>query len=134
MLPEKLKEIRAWLIKAEHDLMAATHLLDVDGELRDVVVYHCQQAAEKALKAYLTWRDSEFAKTHALVQLVEQARSYEDDFSVLMEHAEDLSPFAWRFRYPGDLLDPGEAETDRALAMAGEIMEFVKKRLHEAGE
>jgi HEPN domain len=35
----------------------------------DTAVYHCQQAAEKALKAFLTARDIAFEKTHNLVAL-----------------------------------------------------------------
>jgi len=39
--------------KAEHDLLAAAHVLELDEPLTDIAVYHCQQAAEKALKAFL---------------------------------------------------------------------------------
>jgi HEPN domain-containing protein len=35
------------------------------------VVFHCQQATEKALKALLTWHDRAFRKTHNLVELGE---------------------------------------------------------------
>jgi HEPN domain-containing protein len=131
MPPEKLEEVRAWMIKAARDLTASARLLEGADPLCDVVVYHCQQAAEKALKGYLTWRDSPFAKTHSLVQLVEQARLFDEGFGALVEHAEDLSPFAWRFRYPGDVLDPGETEARRALAMAGDVVELVKQLLPE---
>ena len=69
-------------------------------------VYHCQQAAEKILKGFLTWHDKPFPKTHALVQLLAQATRIDANFDSLQDHAEILSPFAWRFRYPGGLLSP----------------------------
>ncbi|MBF0282593.1 MAG: HEPN domain-containing protein, partial [Zetaproteobacteria bacterium] len=47
-------EVEQWLLKANSDLNSAKALLSLD--LRDTGVYHCQQAAEKALKAYLSWR------------------------------------------------------------------------------
>ena len=47
---------------AEIDLAAAPPLL---GD----AAFHCQQAAEKALKGLLTWHDREFRKTHDLVEL-----------------------------------------------------------------
>ena len=33
------------------------------------VLFHCQQAVEKALKAFLTWHDRPFGKTHDLQRL-----------------------------------------------------------------
>jgi hypothetical protein len=42
MPPEKVEEIRAWLIKAARDLEAARRLIDIEEPLLDIVVYHCQ--------------------------------------------------------------------------------------------
>ncbi|HEY7294444.1 MAG TPA: HEPN domain-containing protein [Dehalococcoidia bacterium] len=50
--PARLELVRGRLIKGRHDLLIAD-LASRNPELRDVAVYHCQQAAEKALKAYL---------------------------------------------------------------------------------
>lgn len=131
MPPEQLEEIRAWLTKASHDLQAAEYLTGAAEPLFDVVVYHCQQAMEKSLKGYLTCKGSPFAKTHALVPLVEQAADLDNEFEFLLDHAEYLSPFAWRFRYPGDVLDPDEEETQRALELAGQALEFIFWRIPE---
>jgi HEPN domain-containing protein len=128
---EKLAEIEAWLAKAEHDLRAAEILAVQDRPLRDVVVYHCQQAAEKALKAFLTSCDRPFAKTHALAELVESASESDPSFRILLDHAEELSPMAWRYRYPGDVLDPDEEECREALRMSREVRDFVRARLPE---
>jgi hypothetical protein len=38
------------LIKAQHDLQAARALANQTSPLLDVAIYHCQQAAEKAIK------------------------------------------------------------------------------------
>ena len=49
-----IHEVRQWLHKADHDLRSAVLLMSGDEEpLLDTAVYHCQQAAEKVLKAYL---------------------------------------------------------------------------------
>ena len=53
---------RRWLEKACRDLRAATALIALPEPLLDVVVYHCQQAAEKALKGFLVWHDEPFGK------------------------------------------------------------------------
>ena len=62
----KVHELRQWLIKAGHDLGSAKRLLSGDETFPDTAVYHCQQAAEKALKAYLTLKDTPFQKVHDL--------------------------------------------------------------------
>lgn len=46
--------VREWLMKAENDLTAATHLLKLEAECpRDIVCFHAQQCIEKYLKAAL---------------------------------------------------------------------------------
>jgi HEPN domain-containing protein len=59
--PPRLADVRAWLRKASQDLRAAEVEWDGDRErLASDIVFHCQQAAEKALKAYLAWHDLPF--------------------------------------------------------------------------
>lgn len=64
MNEEKRTEIQKWLIKAQHDLGSARRLMEGDEPYLDTAVYHCQQAVEKALKAFLTYHDVSFEKTH----------------------------------------------------------------------
>ncbi|MDI3525781.1 MAG: hypothetical protein PWP42_1031 [Candidatus Atribacteria bacterium] len=68
MKKAKAKEVKQWLIKSQRDLDSARLLLK--GGYLDTAVYHCQQAVEKAIKAYLTYRDVPFEKTHNLVALL----------------------------------------------------------------
>jgi hypothetical protein len=56
--------IEAWLKKAKHDLAAAKKIASGDTTYLDTAMYHCQQAAEKAIKAFLTAYDVRFDKTH----------------------------------------------------------------------
>jgi HEPN domain-containing protein len=131
MPPEELEEVRAWLLKASHDLEAAVYLSGLEDPLLDIVVYHCQQAMEKAVKGFLTLKASPFAKTHSLLPLVEQAAELDDGFEALLDHAEILSPFAWRFRYPGEVLDPDAEEAQKAVELADEALDFVLQRVPE---
>ena len=131
MPPEQVEEIRAWLIKAARDLEAARRLIETEEPLLDIVVYHCQQSMEKALKGFLTFKELPFTKTHALVVLVEQAAEIDSTFESLADHAEELSPFAWRFRYPGELLEPGQDEAQKAVELAHAALDFVTERIPE---
>lgn len=45
-----------WLKKSKNDLKAAKKLVQNPDPLYDMAVYHCQQTAEKALKAYLVYK------------------------------------------------------------------------------
>ncbi len=57
--------IRAWLIKADHDLLTAVHTLALGADCpADTVCFHAQQCVEKHLKALLVFRATPFPKTH----------------------------------------------------------------------
>jgi hypothetical protein len=47
----------------------------------------------------------------------------------LAEWAEDLTQFAWVFRYPGVLEEPSRVEAKSALALAREVYDTVLSRL-----
>ena len=72
--------VRDWLTRASHDLQAARILAAADEPVLDTAIYHCQQAAEKAVKAWLQSRDDPFPKTHDIEELVEQAAKLDPDF------------------------------------------------------
>ena len=53
--PALVAETRAWFSKAGNDLRAGTFELDAVPPLTSDIVFHTQQAAEKAMKGFLTW-------------------------------------------------------------------------------
>nr|VFK18515.1 MAG: HEPN domain-containing protein [Candidatus Kentron sp. LPFa]VFK33073.1 MAG: HEPN domain-containing protein [Candidatus Kentron sp. LPFa] len=55
----KQQLIQSWLDKAEHDLSAARILAASTEPVLDAAIYHCRQAAEKAVKAFLVFRDED---------------------------------------------------------------------------
>ena len=58
--PVRVADTRAWLEKAEQDLRSAQADLAFAPPIMGDAVFHCQQAVEKALKAFLTWHDRPF--------------------------------------------------------------------------
>ena len=97
---------REWLTKALHDLQTARITSGAtDGPL-DTAIYHCQQAAEKALKGWLTWRGITVVKTHDLIRLAADAADDTPEFVMFEEAAETLTPYVSAFRYPGPTDDP----------------------------
>ncbi len=63
---ERAAEAREWLAKVTLDLRGAQIDLQAEPPLLEDVLFHCQQAIEKALKALLAWHDTPFRKTHSL--------------------------------------------------------------------
>lgn len=51
--PVRIMETTAWLRRAASDLRAAAHELGADPPILDDLVFHCQQAVEKSMKAFL---------------------------------------------------------------------------------
>ncbi len=117
--------VQSWLSKASNDLRAAEKLSEGERPVLDVAVYHCQQAAEKAIKGFLTCHDRRFEKTHDIQVLVNQATSIEPLFGAWLPVAQTLTPYATVFRYPGAVLVPPREEFDEAFAVAAEFCAFV---------
>lgn len=127
----KVHEIRQWLIKANHDIGSAQRLLTGDAPFLDTAVYHCQQAAEKALKAYLTLKDTPFQKVHDLAVLIEQCMDLDRTFEQIRDISGILNPYATAFRYPGDVLEPDPSDAEEAFRLAGVVLDFVLQRIPE---
>jgi len=127
----KTVEIRQWILKARHDIESSRLLLASDPQILDTAVYHCQQAAEKVLKAYLTLHDVPFMKTHDLTVLVEQCMDKDASFDALMDISELLTPYATAFRYPGDVLEPAPVDAEEALDSATNVFAFVLGKIPE---
>lgn len=125
----KAHEIRQWLFKAGHDLRSAKRLFTDEPPILDTAAYHCQQTAEKALKAFLVLQEIQFSKIHLLLPLVEQCADVDPAFTQLREAAEALTPFATVFRYPGDVLEPEPSDVEEGISLAESVLQFVLARV-----
>jgi HEPN domain-containing protein len=121
----KRQLVRSWLIKAQRDLATARKLATDPDPYLDTAIYHCQQAAEKAVKGFLVLHDQEFEKTHDIRLLVTLATPLEARFSAWLEAAERLTPYATAFRYPDEVLEPDREEFELALEAADGLCTFV---------
>lgn len=127
----KREWVRAWLTKAHSDLRSARALAALTEPATDTAVYHCQQAAEKALKGYLAFRDQPMERTHDLERLLELATALDPTFAPLEAHADVLNPYATAFRYPDTLSVqfPTAVEVDAAIGHAQAIYDFVLQQV-----
>jgi HEPN domain-containing protein len=127
MVDEPIPETRAWMIKAWRDLETARRAAAGEPPFYDVAVYHCQQAAEKAVKAFLVHHGKIHEKTHDIEVLVDLACEIEANFGRLTDAADALTPYATRFRYPNATfaVEPKPTEYNEAVQHAQAIYDFV---------
>jgi len=119
--------VRSWLTKAASDLRSARILSKAEEPPLDAAIYHCQQTAEKAVKAFLVSRSVAPERTHDVRKLAVQASELEAGFNQLIDSAAVLTPYAWEFRYPDDLAEtyPRPEEFEEAARHAQAIYDFV---------
>jgi HEPN domain-containing protein len=119
------------LIKAQHDLATARKLAEGPDPLLDTAIYHCQQAAEKAIKGFLAFHDQAVVKTHDVRFLANHALLLEPGFEEWLEAAECVTPYATAYRYPDEVLEPEDDEFEAARKAATGLVGFVLSLLPE---
>jgi HEPN domain-containing protein len=129
MADEKSQEVQAWLAKADNDLRSAAVDLAAEPPLVEDALFHCQQAAEKAMKAFLTAHDTTFRKTHDLDELASACEQIDASLRDALNPARELTVFAWEFRYPGSDEAPPEAEAHDSLILARSAVDAIRERL-----
>lgn len=114
--------VREWLQKARQDLDSAIFLSDMHPLPKDIIGFHCQQAVEKCLKAFLVLHDIEPPRSHDLLYLKTKCQAMEDlpeiDDTILSR----LNPYAVKHRYPGEI-DLDESEVFSDLEKTGLLVE-----------
>ncbi len=73
-----------WILKAQDDESSAEVLLKEDGPT-NTVCFLSQQAVEKYLKGYLTYKNQKFPKVHQLELLLELCAKIDKEFYKLKE-------------------------------------------------
>ena len=126
--------ILQWLIKAHRDLEAAKKLAeDRENILTDIVCYHCQQAAEKFLKAFLIEKGIDFYRTHDLDYLLELCVKEDPIFENLRDIT-DLTEYAVEVRYGERFIIPQLDETIESMRKTERLKDFVLKALNISEE
>jgi HEPN domain-containing protein len=130
---DKTSHGRLWLAKANSDLAASRRLLDAGGPY-DAVCFHAQQAAEKALKAWLAIADAPIPRTHDLEELQALCLALPQPQMASGLEALDLSnltPFAVEARYDVEFW-PERGEAEAAVAIAAQVCVAVARIVESA--
>ena len=117
--------VAAWLQKASHDLETAQRALHAGHPITDTAAYHCHQAAEKAMKAFLASRFEPLVKTHDLMDLLTRCANADARFADWADRMSELSAFGTVLRYPSVDADPSFSDVTHALQTAQQFHGFV---------
>jgi len=123
-------EVRQWLRKAQEDLAVARRAIADD--LFEPGCFHCQQAVEKLLKAYLVWNESALPRVHDLALLLDSCEKLDRSFREKRDEWEWLTGYAIIAAYPSEVPPPDQAEAHRALAAAEDCWRSVQGMLPPA--
>jgi HEPN domain-containing protein len=120
--------VDSWFLKADQDLKIIEQGMDRPAEdwVSAVLCFHAQQAAEKALKAFLIAKKITPPRTHSieiLLELCRQADSSFPDYQI-----RNLSYFSVEIRYPDELYQPAAEETRYYAELSRRIVSDMKLR------
>jgi HEPN domain-containing protein len=117
-----------WVAKAENDFYTADLALHAgETPIPDTACFHCQQCAEKYLKAYLQENKIQFLPRHNLMPLLDLCISLDKDFETLRTILRQLESYSVAVRYPG--VNVSVEIADKAFSHAGKVREFIRQRL-----
>ena len=129
-----MEEYKEWLTFARTDFESAKYLEGAPFYPRplNVICYHCQQAAEKAVKALIVYFGSQggMPKVHdisfllnQIKNIVQQRKGIEIDHSLLVM-ADSLSKYGVAPRYPNEI-EVDEYQVKKALSDSETILNWV---------
>jgi HEPN domain-containing protein len=100
------RSAQQWFKKSAENLRLAKLILNLEEKFYDHVCFNTQQAAEKAIKGFLTHHKVRFDKTHDIAVLVGLVRGVDQRVADKLTDADQLTKFAVRIRYPEEFGDP----------------------------
>lgn len=122
---------REWLNRARSNLRLAAQL--EPGIYLEELCFNAHQAAEKAIKGVFIFLRAEFPYTHDLRELLDLL-GHRFDVPERVRQAQELTPFASRFRYPGHGKATTEEQYRQALAIADAVIGWAAQVIAKAGQ
>lgn len=128
-MSEEERIAKQWAAKSASDLLSADNNLNADHTPFDTVCFHCQQAAEKLLKAFLAANGLAPQRTHDLLYLLEQVLPLSPEAEDLRDDLSILTPYAVEVRYPDDLVTPSQEDAAEARQAAERVRNWLATTL-----
>lgn len=120
------QEMKKWFDMANTDLGVAKHLNKTyHPKPLEIVCYHCQQSAEKNIKALIIYckLPGGLPKIHDLSFLLNQLKNQIKIADIYYDYADALTPYGVAIRYPNELFLT-EKHAQEAIKNAEAILEW----------
>lgn len=124
------KEVLKWFAFSQQDIQVANHLYSTFYPMPlEIICYHCQQAAEKSIKALLIACKipGGMPKQHNLSFLLSMVKHSVDIPDEYYDYADKLTPYGISSRYPNELFLEEHHATE-ALKLAELIVTWAKEQ------
>ena len=116
--------VHEWVQFAKMDYNTAKHLYQtMYPKPLEIICYHCQQAAEKLLKAIIINYGGTIEKTHDLGLLAERCAEFVGVSDEIYDLCDNLTPYGVKIRYPDELFLE-EHHVVSALADTEELLKW----------
>ena len=123
---KKQTKIEDWIMYAESDLAIAKQGKTEKKVLYESLCFHCQQAAEKAIKSVLVFYKIDFPKTHDIVYLLNLLLTQNISVPKVIMESAFLTDYAVTVRYPGDDNMIQSTEYKKALRVSTKVLEWAR--------
>ncbi|MDR1323087.1 MAG: HEPN domain-containing protein [Candidatus Margulisbacteria bacterium] len=122
---------KQWLRYAYNDLLVAKNCLEnMHPQQTEIACYHCQQSAEKALKGFLVYCQTEPPKIHDLRVLCQLCSKKDERFSTIYNMCSELTPLGVPVKYPNEL-SADETIASTSVDSAQKIYDFCFAKIPE---
>lgn len=124
-----MEDYKLWLKKARDDVRWTKH--NIETKEYSGACFSAQQAAEKALKAFLLFKGSSLRRIHDVAVLLNDCIEIDSGFKKLESSIKKVFPYYATTRYPfdGQLFVFDRAKATEALLAAEKIVKFVADKL-----
>ena len=121
---------KEWVEFAERDYEASLQLAESHNPPFEIIGYHCQQTAEKYLKAMLIENNQQVPHIHDLGKLNSECRKIQTELEQIQDVCERLTPFGTVTRYPGSSMKVSADHLPLVLAWTQKVRETVRNQLN----
>ncbi|MCK5469872.1 MAG: HEPN domain-containing protein [Cyclobacteriaceae bacterium] len=121
--------IKDWIEKADHDFGSAKLIFIHVPDYYDTIAFHCQQAAEKYLKALLIYYEIEFQRSHNLIYLLDLLSDKIEISEDIYDNAILLNGFSVQIRYPDRKIYLSKDELETSISITQKFREFTINKI-----
>ena len=113
--------VSEWMQRARSDLVLA-QMIEEERIAAEILVFHAQQAAEKAMKALLVRLQVDFPNTHSIGLLLSLCQRVGFEATEAIADAATLTRYAVSRRYPGEDEPVTRQEAREAADLAARVL------------